>query len=81
MALAERLTLWARWPAKSSVQSWFSGSKPFSSRYSAHFVSCGQYSPAKSAFPSTLAIAASSRSMLPVSSTGIWFCSVRSPPP
>ena len=25
MALALRLTLWARWPAKSSVQSWFSG--------------------------------------------------------
>ena len=25
MALADRLTLWARWPAKSSVQSWFSG--------------------------------------------------------
>ena len=36
MALSERLALWARWPAKSSVQSWFSGSRPCSSRYSAH---------------------------------------------
>ena len=43
MALIERLALCARWPAKSSVESWFSGSRPFSFRYSAHFVSCGQY--------------------------------------
>ena len=33
MAFAERLTLCARWPAKSSVQSWFSGSKPSCLRY------------------------------------------------
>ena len=42
MAFALRLTLCARWPAKSSVQSWFSGSKPFSLRYSAHCSSCFQ---------------------------------------
>ncbi len=39
----ERFALCARWPAKSSVESWFSGSRPFSFRYSAHLVSSGQY--------------------------------------
>ena len=51
MALALRLTLCARCPAKSSVQSWFSGSKPLSFRYAAHRSSCFQYRPAKSALP------------------------------
>ena len=32
MALIERLALWAKCPAKSSVQSWLSGSSPFSTR-------------------------------------------------
>ena len=32
IAFAERFTLCARCPAKSSVQSWFSGSRPFSRR-------------------------------------------------
>ena len=49
----ERLALCARWPAKSSVESWFSGSSPFSFRYSAHLVSSGQYFSAKAALPST----------------------------
>ena len=48
IALMERLALWARWPAKSSVESWFAGSRPLSRRYSAHLVNCGQYSRAKS---------------------------------
>ena len=55
MALIDRFALCARWPAKSSVQSWFSGSKPLSFRYSAHF---GQRAAstccAKSALPSDL---------------------------
>src|ERR1035441_1829673 len=34
----ERLALWARWPMKSSVQSWFSGSRPYCSKYFAHEV-------------------------------------------
>ena len=50
MALIERLALRARCPAKSSVQSWLAGSKPWSSQYLAHWVSWGQYLAAKSAF-------------------------------
>ena len=77
----ERLALRARWPAKSSVQSWLAGSKPWSWQYFAHWVSWGQYLVAKSAFFSIWAMAATMISMLPLSSTGIWFSSVRSPPP
>jgi len=46
-----------------------------------HFVKTGQYRPANSAFPSIRVIAPTRISMLPLSSTGIWFSSVRSPPP
>ena len=46
IAFAERLALCARCPAKSSVESWFSGSSPLLSKYSAHFSSVSQYSAA-----------------------------------
>ena len=52
MALMDRLALCARWPAKSSVESWLAGSRPFSRRYSAHCVNCGQYWRTKSQLPS-----------------------------
>ena len=56
---------------KSSVQSWFSGSRPYFSRYFAHCVSCGHHGATNSALPSSCAIASQRMSMLPLSSTGI----------
>ena len=81
MALIERFALCAKWPAKSSVQSWFSGSNPFCLRNSAQRVNSGQYFRAVPASPSAWAKAVTRISMLPLSSTGIWFLSVSSPPP
>ena len=54
--MTERFALCARWPMKSSVQSWFSGSRPYFSRYFAHCVSCGHHGATKSALPSACAI-------------------------
>ena len=81
MALIERLALCARWPAKSSV-------RELVLRVEALLLQVlgplGELRPvARGEVRVALHVreAASRISMLPLSSTGIWFSSVRSPPP